>query len=383
MNQISLPDTDVMYQALLNKDASFEGIFIVGVKTTGICCRPTCHARKPKADNVEFFACVKEAMSFGYRPCKVCHPLQPAGETPDWMKSLEKELNQSDTMKFTDQDLRERGLDPVRVRRWFKKHHGMTFQAYARALRINRAFGLIKHQDKVIDTALDSGYDSVSGFHEAFKKLTGDAPTRSKTKQVITITRILTPLGPMFAGATEKGICLLEFTDRRMLETQLKRLSRLLKATFVPGKHPLFETLNQQLGDYFAGRLKTFSVPLDIPGTAFQQDVWQALLKIPYGETRSYQAQAELIDKPLAVRAVAKANGDNRIGIIIPCHRVIGKNGKLTGYGGGLWRKQRLLELEMGRWQSNSSHANHSVHQSDHVAVTNSNNAPQKEPAIL
>ena len=349
MNQVSLPDDKVMYQALVNKDASFEGVFVVGVKTTGIFCRPTCNARKPKEKNVEFFPGIKQAMSFGYRPCKVCHPLQPFGEEPEWLKDLLKEMSQDSSVKFKDQDLRDRGLDPVRVRRWFKKHHGMTFQAYARATRINRAFGLIKHEDKIIDTAFDSGYESLSGFNDAFKKLTGQTPSRSKASQVITVTRILTPLGPMFAGATEKGICLLEFTDRRMLETQIKRLSKLLKAQFVPGKHPLFDKLNKELKAYFAGELKVFELPLDIPGTEFQQFVWQALQTIPYGKTRSYQEQALAIHRPGAVRAVAKANGDNRISIIIPCHRVIGKNGNLTGYGGGLWRKQRLLELESGQ----------------------------------
>lgn len=356
MKSISLPNNQTMYQALLDKDASYEGVFIVGVKTTGIFCRPTCRARKPKLENVEFFPNVKDALSFGYRPCKVCHPLKPSGEAPQWLQGLLTDINQNPSQKYKDQDLRERGLDPVRVRRWFKKNHGITFQAYTRALRINRAFGLIKHQDKVIDTAFDSGYESLSGFNEAFRKLTGSTPSKSKNQQVITVTRILTPLGPMFAGASAKGICLLEFTDRRMLETQIKRLSQHLKAQFVPGKHVLFSQLNQELQGYFSGSLKKFEIPLDLPGTDFQKQVWQALTEIPYGETRSYQAQANFISKPAAIRAVAKANGDNRIGIIVPCHRVIGKNGQLTGYGGGLWRKQRLLELESGQlnWQDSS-----------------------------
>lgn len=343
----SLPTQQEMYQALVNKDASFEGIFIVGVKTTGIFCRPTCTARKPKPENVEYFANTKQAVSVGYRPCKVCNPMKPYGEEPDWLKSLLKNVQQSNDKKFKDQDLRDLGLDPVRVRRWFKKHHGMTFQAYTRAQRINHAFGLIQHKQKVIDAALESGFESLSGFNEAFKKLTGQVPT-SKQTHVIAVTRILTPLGPMIAAASQKGICLLEFTDRLRLEAQITRLSKRLNARFVPGKHPLFEQLELELKQYFEGKLKHFKVPLDIPGTDFQTQVWQELINIPYGQTRSYQTQATAINRPEAVRAVAKANGDNRIGIIIPCHRVIGKNGKLTGYGGGLWRKKRLLELEQG-----------------------------------
>ncbi len=348
MQQITLPTKKVMFKALLAKDSSFEGVFIVGVKTTGIFCRPTCTARKPKQANVEFFSNTKQALSFGYRPCRVCKPMQPYGETPDWLQGLLQEIAQSPTQKFKDQDLRDRGLEPARVRRWFKKNHNMTFQAYTRAIRLNRAFGLIKHKDKVIDTAMNSGYESVSGFHEAFKKATGNAPSKTKGSEIITITRVLTPLGPMFAGATSKGICLLEFTDRRMLETQIKRLTKLLNAKFITGEHPLFDLLSMELKQYFAGKLTSFTIPLDLPGTQFQQHVWQVLQTIPFGKTRSYQQQAEAINNPKAVRAVAKANGDNRISIIIPCHRVIGKNGKLTGYGGGLWRKQRLLELETG-----------------------------------
>jgi AraC family transcriptional regulator of adaptative response/methylated-DNA-[protein]-cysteine methyltransferase len=152
----------------------------------------------------------------------------------------------------------------------------------------------------------------------------------------------------MLAGATDDGICLLEFVDRRMLETQLNRLSKLLTAKIVPGSHRHFDTLNRQLEEYFSGRRKEFDLPLVLPGTPFQKKVWAGLQAIPYGCTRSYKEQAEVIGSPDAVRAVAKANGDNRIAILIPCHRVIGANGELVGYGGGLRRKQYLLKLESG-----------------------------------
>lgn len=163
---------------------------------------------------------------------------------------------------------------------------------------------------------------------------------------MITITRIPTPLGPMLAGATEKGICLFEFADRRMLETQLSRIRRIFKAELISGSNKHFDALNEQMEEYFAGKRKEFTVPLVIDGTPFQEKVWEALLKIPFGETRSYKDQAKMIGNPKAVRAVANANGDNRIAIIVPCHRVIGANGKLVGYGGGLWRKKYLLNLE-------------------------------------
>jgi AraC family transcriptional regulator of adaptative response/methylated-DNA-[protein]-cysteine methyltransferase len=134
--------------------------------------------------------------------------------------------------------------------------------------------------------------------------------------------------------------------DRRMLETQIERLSRLLGAKFTPGKNKHLDVLNRQMEEYFAGKRIDFSVPLVISGTPFQEKVWKELLTIPYGKTRSYAEQAKRIGKPRAVRAVGRANGDNRIAIVVPCHRVVGRDGKLTGYGGGLWRKQYLLDLE-------------------------------------
>ena len=343
----SLPDSNTLYNALLNKDESFEGIFIVGVKTTGIFCRPTCTARKPKRENVEFFNSVREALLQGYRPCKVCNPLGYKGEIPQWLQPLINEVNSNPGIRLRDYDLRNRGIEPHRVRRWFKQYHGMTFQTFLRTLRIGNAFGRIHYGDKIIETAFESGYESLSGFNDSFRNTLGITPGKSHNLNLITVTRILTPLGPMLAGGTEDGICLLEFVDRRMIETQIKRLRKLFNAEFAPGSNKYFKDLNNQIQEYFSGQRKKFDLPLLLKGTFFQEAVWKELLTIPYGVTRSYQEQAEHVGNVQAVRAVAKANGDNRIAIIIPCHRVIGKNGKLTGYGGGLWRKQYLLDHEI------------------------------------
>jgi len=342
----TLPDTATMYNALLRKDSTFEGIFIAGVKTTGIFCRPTCTARKPKQDNVEFFRTPQEALHHGYRPCKICQPLAYKGAIPEWLQPLIAEVNATPGIRLKDADIKQRGLDPNRVRRWFQQHHGMTFQSYLRALHIGQAFGRIRYGEKVIDAAFESGYESLSGFTESFKNMTGSSPNQSLHCNLITITRILTPLGPMLAGTTEHGICLLEYKKKKMLETQLRRLNTLLQATCVPGTHAHFDALDLQLKEYFAGTRQTFELPLVLPGTPFQQSVWEGLRMIPYGTTRSYQEQAKFLGIPKAIRAVAKSNGDNRIAIIIPCHRVIGNNGKLVGYGGGLWRKQYLLDHE-------------------------------------
>jgi len=345
---IKLPDNAVMFEALVNKDHSFEGIFFAAIKTTGIFCRPTCTARKPKQENVEFFSSSKEALAHGYRPCRLCHPMEIPGKRPVWLTELFKEIDKKPHLKIRDFELKQRGLEPAKVRRWFKKNHGMTFQSYLRSLRINRAYGQIKYKDKVISPAYDNSFNSLSGFNSAFKKITGFNPSESRCSQIINITRILTPLGPMLAGAVEEGICLLEFTDRRMLETEIKQLKKVFNTEAVPGYNKHFDSLNKQITEYFKGTRKTFNVPLVTPGTEFQMKVWNELLNIPYASTRSYAEQAKNIDHPKAVRAVANANGCNRIAIIVPCHRVIAKDGTLAGYGGGVWRKQYLLNLEKG-----------------------------------
>ncbi len=345
MSERLLPDGETMYRALVEKDPGFDGLFYTGVTTTGIFCRPTCTAKKPHRENVVFFPTAREALLAGYRPCRVCRPVEPPAVTPEPVRQLLAEVEADPSLRLRDADLRARGLDPVALRRWFKRNHGLTFQGYVRALRIGAAFGRIKHGDTATEAAFDHGWESLSGFGDAFRKVMGTPPTRAHGP-VITMTRIETPLGPMLAGATDDGICLLEFIDRRMIETQLTRLARIFKTALVPGTSLHFDRLSDELRRYFAGELRAFHSPLDLRGTEFQRKVWSALLTIPYGKTRSYSEQAMLLGAPSAVRAVARANGDNRIAVLVPCHRVVGSDGSLTGYGGGLWRKKWLLDLE-------------------------------------
>jgi len=349
MPKTTLPPGDEMYDALIRRDATYEGVFVVAVRTTGIFCRSTCPARKPARKNVEFFGGPPEALFAGYRPCKRCHPMEPAGQTPSWLRGLLMALEEDPGRRWRDTDLRAEELDPARVRRWFKAHHGMTFHAYQRARRLGRALGQLSLGGDILQTAYDSGFESLSGFNEAVRKLAGDSPGRTRDSAIVHLTRTLTPLGPVVLGATNAGLCLLEFADRPMLETQLKRVQKALHAVMVPGETAISHHAAAELSAYLEGTLHAFTVPLQTCGTAFQESVWAELRTIPYGETRSYSEQAQRIGRPEAVRAVARANGDNRISIMIPCHRVIGADGKLTGYGGGLWRKRRLLELERER----------------------------------
>lgn len=178
------------------------------------------------------------------------------------------------------------------------------------------------------------------------KKITVMSTTMKREKQLINLACIETPLGTMIACATQKGICLLEFSDRKMLGTEFKMITKAFKAPIIQGENIFFKTLKQQLDSYFQGKLKEFTIPLDWVGSDFQKEVWKVLLLIPYGNTSTYAVQAQRIGKLSSVRAVANANGMNKISLLVPCHRVISSNGSLTGYGGGIWRKKKLLELE-------------------------------------
>ncbi len=336
------------YQALVEKDAAYDGAFFAGVKTTGIFCRTTCTARKPKRENVCFYDTIHEALSAGYRPCKICRPMESIDHVPPEIAALLREVQSDPQFRVTEEELRRRGFDPGTLRRWFLKRYGMTFQAFCRMNRINTAFGAIKDGGSVLDAALGSGYASASGFATAFDKIIGTPPGKAKkaAQNVLVYQWFDAPLGPMVAIASEEGLCLLEFGDRRMLESEFGDLQRRLSAVILPGSNRFTEAAVRQITEYFEGTRKAFDVPLHTPGTAFQQRVWAALREIPYGEIRSYGEIAAHIGEPKAMRAVGTANGLNRIAIMIPCHRVIGADGALTGYGGGLWRKDWLLKHE-------------------------------------
>jgi AraC family transcriptional regulator of adaptative response/methylated-DNA-[protein]-cysteine methyltransferase len=339
------PEIAEMERAYLERDASYNGLFFLGVRTTGIFCRPTCPARKPLPKSVEYFPTAQAAVAAGYRPCKRCRPLE-LDDQPPWAGALLIDVERDPSSRITDADLKARGIDPGTVRRYFLRRYGMTFQAFTRAMRLSGALSRIR-QNGTLDTAVfESGYESHSGFREAFARTFGNPPGRYRGERCVFLSWLRSPLGPLVAGATAEGICLLEFTDRRMLETEFVALRTLFDAPVVPGTNEHLETLEGELAKYFAHSLQAFSVPLVYPGTAFQRRVWEQLLAIPYGDTRSYEQIAVAVGEPRAVRAVGRANGLNRLAILIPCHRVVNKNGELGGYGGGLRRKQYLLDLE-------------------------------------
>jgi AraC family transcriptional regulator of adaptative response/methylated-DNA-[protein]-cysteine methyltransferase len=342
----TLPSLREMKKAVYKKDSAYDGIFFAAVKTTNIFCRPSCPARKPLEKNIEFFSSPKDALFAGYRPCKRCKPLNLNGEQPLWVNKLFDLADRSPQKRIRDYDIRKSGVEPSRARRYFLKNYGMTFHAYCRSRRLGEALSKIREGEKIDDVVFTNGYESHSGFREAFTKLFGTPPGKSRTRESVVTTLINSPLGPILIAANQSGLCLTEFSDRRMLEYQIKTLRKYFGNAIIPGNNEFTEQAKEELKYYFEGKLKNFKVPLVYPGTEFQKKVWSQLIKIPYGKTISYEELANRVGIPNASRAVGTANGMNRIGIIIPCHRVVNKNGKLGGYGGGVWRKQWLLDLE-------------------------------------
>jgi len=344
----TLPSPRVMYGAVVRKDPSFDGLFYTGVRTTGIFCRPSCRAKTPKRENVRFFPAVRDALFAGYRACLRCKPLLSIGAHPDWVKDLLARVDSREGARLRDSELVQDGIDPARARRYFQEHFGMTFQAYSRARRLSGALSQLRLGFDLDNTAADAGFESLSGFRDAFARVFGAPAGKAERARAIHLGWVETPIGPMIAGAREGSLILLEFTNRRMMEAQIETLKKRFKAAFVPEDDAVIRQTRKELDEYFSRERRDFTIPLDYPGTPFETKVWTELLKIPYGETRSYEELALITSSKGAVRAVGSANGRNRIAIVIPCHRVVNKNGALGGYGGGLWRKQTLLALEQG-----------------------------------
>lgn len=334
------------YDALLAKDPSYEGIFYVGVKTTGVFCRPTCPARKPKFEHCEFFATAKEALLASYRPCKRCNPLSNPQQLPEEIHKLIKAIEAFPEKKWKDASFIKLGVNSSRARRLFKKHFGMTFVEYARLRRIGIALKEIRKGNQVIEAQLSAGYASGSGFRDAFSKIMGMAPAKGGNLKLYRSAIIETPLGQMIAIADNKALVLLEFTDRRGLEKEIERLRKRNQAAVIPGKCSPIHSIQKELNEYFENVLKSFRTPIRTNGSPFQEKVWETLKQIPIGHTCSYLDLAKKVGNPKAVRAVANVNGANQLAIIIPCHRVINANGEIGGYGGGLARKKWLIEHE-------------------------------------
>ena len=333
------------YRALKEKDRNYEGIFFAGIKTTGIFCHPTCRARKPKFEHCEFYETAEEALLAGYRPCKLCQPLSFPRELPTEVQFLVDAVEEQPEKRWTEADFAEFGLNSATARRKFKEIYQMTFMQYARARRMGLAFKEISQGGKVIDQQFEAGYESASGFNDAFTKIMGN-PAKKVTLRPLSATFISTPIGRMLCLTDDEFLYLLEFEDRRGLEREIEQLRTNYNFRIIYGQTTISQQVSEQLAEYFKGERHAFSLPLFLDGSAFQKAVWQVLLTIPSGETVSYREIALRLGDKNKVRAVGRANGSNKLAIVVPSHRVIGSDGKLTGYAGGLKRKQYLLDLE-------------------------------------
>ena len=339
----TLPDDDTLYTALENRDPRYDGQAFVGVTSTGIFCRLTCPARNPKRENCRFFASAADCLTHGFRPCLRCHP---AASGDPSLKPLLKALNDRPDHRWSEADVIAMGIDPSTARRAFKRQFGMTFLDLARQRRLARGFTTLADGNRVIDAQLDAGYASASAFRAAFALLIGLPPGKLKPNARLRADFIDTPLGDMIAVADNTHLYLLEFSDRKALPAELKSLHKDAKGDIGLGRTAITDRTQTALHSYFTGENPALDLPIATGGSAFAQTVWQHLRQIPPGQTQTYSQIAAAISRPSATRAVARANGANRLAIVVPCHRVLGADGSLTGYGGGLWRKDRLIALE-------------------------------------
>lgn len=341
-----LPDHNTLYQALLARNANYDGQAYVCVATTGIFCRLTCPARKPKSENCTFYASITECIESGYRACKRCHPLGPMASADPVIITLLTALDEQPERRWSEANIQDMGLDLSTVRRSFKRQFGITFLEMARQRRLREGFETIADGGKVIEAQIDARFESASAFRASFAQILGRAPGSLDPDPILFADWITTPLGDMISISSRTQLYLLEFIDRKALKTEIGRLEKHVKGKIGLGKTTASEQIAAELKMFFAGQSADFATPLAYTGTAFSQSVWHELRKIPAGVTRSYSEIAQRIGRPTATRAVARANGANQIALVIPCHRVIGADGSLTGYGGGLWRKQKLIEIE-------------------------------------
>ena len=342
MNNVSRLDADTSWAAFMRRDRSWDGRVIGAVKTTGIYCKPSCPARRPKREHVEFFESGQEARAAGYRPCLRCKP-DEVGRDRDAVAKALRLIEEAEEAPTLDQLANVVGYAPHHFQRIFKRDLGVSPAEYARGLRNRRTETALKVNERVTDAVYEAGYSAPSSFYSDAKERLGMTPSAWRDGgrgETIRWTHFESPLGQMLIAATRKGICRLTFDD------SVNSLRRFFpNATIVEDSGGLKELVEGALAA-IESPLACRELPIDVAGTAFQEAVWRELRKIPAGETRSYAQIAAAIGQPKAVRAVGTANGDNHVAVLIPCHRVIRSDGSLGGYAGGLDRKRKLLAAE-------------------------------------
>jgi AraC family transcriptional regulator of adaptative response/methylated-DNA-[protein]-cysteine methyltransferase len=342
MTNVARLDADTAWAAFMRRDRAWDGRVIGAVKTTGIYCKPSCPAKRPKREHVEFFAAADEARAAGYRACLRCKP-DEVGRDRDAVAKAVKLIEGAEEPPRLDALAAAVGYAPHHFQRLFKRDLGVSPAEYARALRNRRAEQALKENGRVTDAVYDAGYAGPSGFYSDARERLGMSPSAWRDGgrgETIRWTYFDSPLGRMLIAATRKGICRLTFDDSPQSLAQLFPRASIVEDA--GGLRELVEGALAAIEQPLAAR----ELPIDVAGTAFQEAVWRELRKIPPGETRSYAQIAAAIGQPKAVRAVGTANGDNHVAVLIPCHRVIRSDGSLGGYAGGLDRKRKLLAAE-------------------------------------
>jgi AraC family transcriptional regulator of adaptative response/methylated-DNA-[protein]-cysteine methyltransferase len=342
MDNVARHDADTAWAAFMRRDRSWDGRVIGAVKTTGIYCKPSCPARRPKREHVEFFASAEDARAAGYRACLRCKP-DEVGRDRDAVARAVQLIEQAEEAPSLAELAAAVGYAPHHFQRLFKRDLGVSPAEFARGLRRKRAETALKANERVTDAIYEAGYQNPSGFYSDAKERLGMTPSAWRDGgrgETIRWTKFDSPLGEMLIAATSKGICRLTFDDS---EASLKR--HFPNAAIVQD-HGALKALVEGALAAIEHPGSAPDLPIDVRGTAFQEAVWRELRKIPLGETRSYAEIAAAIGQPKAVRAVGTANGDNHVAVLIPCHRVIRSDGTLGGYAGGLDRKRKLLASE-------------------------------------
>lgn len=345
-------ETDVRWQAVTHRDRSADGQFVYAVRTTGVYCRPSCGSRQPRPENVTFFALPAQAEAASYRPCKRCHPREACNANPSTQLAQQVACylaaHVDDSAALSLEAIGEAvGYAPGHVGTVFKDVLGVTPRQYAEGLRLQSFKAHLRDGVPVTEAVFAAGYGSTSRVYEQAGNALGMTPAvyrRGAPGVTITYTIRETWLGWLLAGQTERGLCAVGLYDSpQAAETSL---CAEFPGAALTQDDPVLSARIDTILSHLDGRPSPLDLPLDVRATAFQQRVWQALRAIPCGETRTYSEIAAAIGEPSAVRAVASACAHNHAAIVIPCHRVIGKDGSLTGYRWGVERKRALLELE-------------------------------------
>lgn len=344
-------ERDPRWARVVAKDPAADGTFVFAVETTGVYCRPSCGARTPRPENVSFHATCAEAERAGFRACKRCSPELPplAERNAALVAELCRELDREDTMPRLDDLARARGLSVSHLSRTFKAVTGLTPKAYADARRVERVQNELRSARSVTQAIYDAGYGGSSRFYEAQSRtlgMTASAYRRGGRGEQIAYAVVPCRLGQLLVAATEKGACCILLGDET--EALVGDLAARFPAAHLVSDAESLTTLVSEIVRLVdrPHEPSSLELPLDLRGTAFQRRVWQALRDLPAGRTVTYEELARSIEAPKSARAVASACARNPLAVAVPCHRVIGKDGSLSGYRWGLERKRELLRLE-------------------------------------